>query len=131
MFGLDTNVLVRLLVQDDAQQAHVARQRISKESKILRPVLVNSLVLMETEWVLRSRYEMTKAQIFSAFTALLETIDLAFEDERAFEEAMYVWQHSKAGFTDCLIGAKNRNLGCDSTLTFDVVAAQTEFFQEL
>jgi len=83
------------------------------------PPLVSLLVLLESEWVLRSRYELPKSEIVAAFSALLETADLAFEDEPSVEHALYLWKESSADFADCLIDARNLRLGCRATATFD------------
>ena len=119
MLGVDTNVLVRYLTRDDQPQYEKARRLIDREVAKKEPVLVSLLVLLETEWVLRSRYEMAKADIVTAFSALLDTADLAFEDERSVETAVYSWKDSAADFADCLIEAHNLRLGCRATATFD------------
>jgi predicted nucleic-acid-binding protein len=84
--------------------------------------------LLETEWVLRSRYELAKVEILSAISALLETSDLAFEDEPAVERAVYSWKDSSADFADCLIEARNRRIGCRATATFDTKALKLAGF---
>jgi predicted nucleic-acid-binding protein len=119
MLGVDTNVLVRYLVRDDRSQYDKARQLIDREVAHGGAVLVSLLVLLETEWVLRSRYELAKADVLAAFSALLDTSDLAFEDEPAIENALYSWKESSADFADCLIESRNRRLGCRATATFD------------
>jgi predicted nucleic-acid-binding protein len=119
MLGVDTNVLVRYLTRDDQPQYERARRLINREVAKGEPVLVSLLVLLETEWVLRSRYEMAKADIVSTFSALLDTSDLAFEDEPSIEAAIYSWKDSTVDFADCLIEARNRRLGCRATATFD------------
>jgi len=119
MLGVDTNVLVRYLTRDDKSQYEKARRLIDREVAKGEPVLVSLLVLLETEWVLRSRYELAKADIVTAFSALLDTADLAFEDEPSVENAVYSWKESAADFADCLIEARNRRLGCRATATFD------------
>ncbi len=119
MLGVDTNVLVRYLIRDDQQQYEKARRMIDREVTKGEPVLVSLLVLLETEWVLRSRYELQKSDIVAAFSALLDTADLAFEDEPSVEHAIYSWKDSTADFADCLIDARNRRLGCRATATFD------------
>jgi predicted nucleic-acid-binding protein len=119
MLGVDTNVLVRYLIRDDQSQYEKARRLIEREVSKGEPVLVSMLVLLETEWVLRSRYELAKAEIVTAFSALLDTADLAFEDEPSVEHAVYSWKDSAADFADCLIEARNRRLGCRATATFD------------
>ncbi len=119
MLGVDTNVLVRYLTRDDKSQYGKARRLIAREVAKGEPVLVSLLILLETEWVLRSRYELAKADIVTAFSALLDTTDLAFEDEPSVENAIYSWKDSAAEFADCLIEARNRRIGCRATATFD------------
>jgi predicted nucleic-acid-binding protein len=119
MIGIDTNVLVRYLVRDDQLQFVKARRLINREVSTGEPVLVSLLVLLETEWVLRSRYELAKGDILVAFSALLEAAEVDFEDEQSVEHAIYVWKDSAAEFADCLINARNRRLGCRATATFD------------
>ena len=119
MLGLDTNVLVRYLVRDDQPQFEKARKLIKREADRSTPVLVSLLVLLETEWVLRSRYEISKSEILAAFSTLLDADDLTFEDEPSVEQALYTWKESVADFADCLIEARNRRLGCAATATFD------------
>lgn len=119
MLGVDTNILVRYLVRDDQLQYEKARRLIDREVAKGDPVLVSLLVLLETEWVLRSRYQLAKADIVTAYSALLNTTDLALEDEPSVENAIYSWKDSAADFADCLIDACNRRLGCRATATFD------------
>jgi predicted nucleic-acid-binding protein len=119
MLGIDTNVLIRYLVRDDQPQYEKARRLINREVSVGEPVLVSLLVLLETEWVLRSRYELAKPDIVVAFSALLDAAELAFEDEPSIEQAIYSWKDSAAEFADCLIEARNRRLGCRATATFD------------
>ncbi len=128
MLGIDTNVLVRLLVADDADQTRRARRIVEKSVGQDEPVLVSLLVLIETEWVLRSRYELDKGTILTAFRGLLESRDLAFEDESAVEEALFHWKDGNCGFADCLISAHNRRLGCSATATFDAKAIRMPGF---
>jgi predicted nucleic-acid-binding protein len=108
MLGVDTNVLVRYLVRDDQLQFEKARRLIDREASRSEPVLVSLLVLLETEWVLRSRYELPKAEILTAFSALLDT--------------------TVADFADCLIAARNLRIGCHATATFDGKALKLEGF---
>ena len=71
MIGLDTNVLVRFLVRDDEMQFARARRLLQRETGKGEPVLINLLVLLETEWVLRSRYALSKSEIVGACSGLL------------------------------------------------------------
>ncbi len=128
MLGIDTNVLVRFLVRDDDIQFEKARRLIKREAAAGRRVFVSQLVLLETEWVLRSRYVVPKNQIIEAISGLLDSTDVQFEDEPAVEQAIFVWKDSAADFADCLIGARNRRLGCRATATFDVKASRLPGF---
>lgn len=128
MLGLDTNVFVRYLARDDQPQFEKARKLIKRESDRNAPVLVSLLVLLETEWVLRSRYELSKSEILAAFSTLLDAADLSFEDEPSVEQALYTCKDSVADFTDCLIEARNRRLGCAATATFDARAMKLAGF---
>jgi len=128
MLGIDTNVLVRFLVRDDEAQFEKARKLIKREVAAGRRVFVNQLVLMETEWVLRSRYVAPKNQIIEAISSLLAATDVQFEDEPSIEEALFMWKDSTADFADCLIGAKNRRLGCRATVSFDAKASKLPGF---
>ena len=127
MLGLDTNVLVRFLVQDDRAQFERAQKLIGRESRT-GGVLISLLVLLETEWVLRSRYSLAKSEILAAFSGLLASAELRFEDEHSIEEALFAWKDSPADFADCLIGARHRALGCRATASFDAKATKLPGF---
>ncbi len=128
MLGLDTNVLVRFLVRDHETQFERARRLIKREVGVQEKVLISLLVLLETEWVLRSRYSLQKHQIMDAISGLLDAAELELEDEPTIEEALYLWKGSVADFADCLIGARHRRLGCRATATFDARAVKVPGF---
>lgn len=122
MLGIDTNVLVRFLTRDDQAQFQRAQRIIEREVRAGEPVFISLIVLLETEWVLRSRYELTKSEILATFSDLLSCYDLRFEDDAAIEEALYTWKNSTAQFADCLIAARHRACGCRATASFDAGA---------
>ena len=128
MVGLDTNVLVRFLVRDDEAQFERARRLIRREAAAGELVLIGLLVILETEWVLRSRYDLNKAEIFAAFSGLLESVEISIEDEASLERALFVWKDSSAQFADCLIGARNSALSCRQTAAFNVKALRLPGF---
>ena len=119
MLGIDTNVLVRFLLRDDEAQFQKANKLIQREVTAGRGVLVSQLVLLETEWVLRSRYGFSKIQLLEVIASLLDTRDIQLEVEESVEEAIYQWKDANADFADCLIAARHRRLGCSATATFD------------
>jgi len=128
MIGLDTNVLIRFLVGDDQPQFDRARRLIRREANTGDPVLISLLVLLQCEWVLRSRYGLGKDEIIGAFSGLLDSADARFEDEACVEEALYMWKESGAEFAGCLIGARHRALGCRNTASFDTKASKLPGF---
>lgn len=128
MLGLDTNVLVRFLVADDPAQFERAQQLIRREAGKGAPVFISLLVLLEAEWVLRSRYALNKADILAAFSGLVDSTELQFEDEACIDEALFTWNDSNAEFADCLIAARHRALGCRATATFDEKAQRLAGF---
>lgn len=128
MIGIDTNVLVRFLIRDDQSQFERAQKLIRREAASGEPVFVSLVVLLEVEWVLRSRYKLVKKEILQTFSALLSSIELSFEDESSIEEALFVWKGSSAQFADCLIGARHRACGCRATASFDADATKLPGF---
>ena len=69
-----------------------------------------------------------QAEIMDTISVLLDTTEIRFEDEPAIEEALFLWKDSAADFSDCLIGTRNRRLGCRATATFDVRATAMSGF---
>jgi predicted nucleic-acid-binding protein len=124
LLGIDTNVVVRLVVSDDAEQTRRARKLVDQAMSRDEPVLVSLLVLLESEWVLRSRYGFNRSDLLGIFRSMLEARELSFEDEPALEEALFRWKDSPCEFSDCLITAHNRRMGCRATATFDDKAAR-------
>lgn len=128
MIGLDTNVVVRFLVRDDEAQFERARRLIQREAGRGEPILISLLVLLETEWVLRSRYGLAKSDIAAAFSGLLDAAELCFEDEASVEQALFMWKDSPAQLADCLIGARHGALECRATASFDAKALRLPGF---
>lgn len=89
MLGIDTTVLVRLLVSDDAAQTRRARKLVEKAQSGNEPVLVSLLVLLESKWVLRSRYDFSREALLGVFRALLEARELSFEDEQFWKRPCF------------------------------------------
>ncbi|MCC5869271.1 MAG: type II toxin-antitoxin system VapC family toxin [Gammaproteobacteria bacterium] len=128
MLGLDTNVLVRFFVRDDPAQYGRAHRLISDAVARGQMVFVSHLVLLETEWVLRSRYSYSKNDVIAVLVGLLESTDAWIEDEASVEQALLMWRDTAAEFADCLIGAHHMRRGCTATATFDTRAARLPGF---
>jgi predicted nucleic-acid-binding protein len=101
---------------------------IKREVGARKRVLISLLVLLDTEWVLRSRYGLQKNQIMEAISGPLDSMELELEDEPTIEEVLCLWKNSDADFADCLIGAHHRRLGCRATATFDAWAINLPAF---
>jgi predicted nucleic-acid-binding protein len=128
MIGIDTNVLVRFLVEDDHAQFERAQKLIKRQASEGEGVSINLLVLLETEWVLRSRYDLSKNEIADALSGLLDSTEVRVEDEATVERALFVWKDSAAEFADCLIGERYRELGCRAMASFDTRALKVPAF---
>lgn len=96
MIAFDTNLLVRALVVDNPDQVAVVRQLIASDT-----IFISRTVLLETEWVLRSRYKKTRRQLTAFFTALLEIDGTVVEDAEAISHALD-WYAKGADFADAL-----------------------------
>ncbi|AEG01960.1 type II toxin-antitoxin system VapC family toxin [Methylomonas methanica] len=96
MIAFDTNLLVRVLVNDHPEQVDVVRQLIASDS-----IFISRTVLLETEWVLRARYKKTRDQLSVFFTALLEIDNTVVEDAEAVSHALE-WYAQGADFADAL-----------------------------
>jgi predicted nucleic-acid-binding protein len=124
MPGLDTNLLVRWLVEDDDDQTARVQMLFESARAAQAALFVPSTVMLELEWVLRSRYRFDKAAVLQAFNALLETQELEFQAEAALERSLHLYRQGAAEFADCLhaglCGAADRT----PLLTFDEKASR-------
>jgi predicted nucleic-acid-binding protein len=123
MTGLDTNVLVRFLVRDDAAQ-YAQAERLMRSFTADDSGWIAQVVLLEVVWVLTSIYRLSRPTIAAELLQLLEIRHLALQEESVAREAIERYSRGKAGFADCLIAASARAAGCARTVTFDRVAAR-------
>lgn len=124
MAGLDTNVLVRWIVDDDPRQAARVKRLLEEAVEQESPLFVSSTVMLELEWVLRSRYAFDKSTVLGAFNALLETRELEFQDEPAIERALSFYRQNSADFADCLHAGQCGSARRVPMVTFDRTAAR-------
>jgi len=126
MAALDTNVLVRFLVQDDVKQGLLAKELIRSILAKGEPVYVPVTVMLELEWVLRSNFGFDKAQIILTLSSLLATSELSFESEAAVEVAVELFRKNKADFSDCIHIALSHAAGMAPMWTFDQAASKVD-----
>ncbi|MDF3856172.1 MULTISPECIES: PIN domain-containing protein [Paracoccus] len=122
MIGIDTNVLVRYLAQDDATQAAIATEIVEGFTPEA-PGYISQLVLVETVWVLTRAYRMTREAIADAVEVLLRSRELIVERSEAGYLALATYSSTKADFADALIAHGGRLEGCSETVTFGRGAA--------
>ena len=116
MIAIDTNILVRYLVSDDAGQADAARRLFENQLSAETPGFVSVASVVELEWVLRSGYGFAPGEIGTAIVGLIDTPNLIFESEAALRRAA---GGGAGGFVDRLIHFVGAEFGCERTLTFD------------
>ena len=124
MIGLDTNVVLRLLLTDDLAQRARASKAIEQAKTSTIRVVITLAVVLEMEWVLRSSAKMSKAQILNVFDLLLESYDIEIENEKVLEQALHTHANATADFAECLFLAQYQRLGCNTMLSFDAKAAR-------
>lgn len=124
VLGLDTNVLVRFLLNDDEKQSEIARDRIKMAVVSGTPLRISLLTILETEWVLRSYGKCDKEAILETMKCLLESRDVQIEQEETLEQALYYYRNYTADFADCLMVSRYQRAGCEAMLTFDEKAAK-------
>jgi predicted nucleic-acid-binding protein len=131
MIGVDTNVIVRLLVADDEKQADAASRYLKSHCSNDDPALLSDIVLVECAWVLEDLYDYSRTQIGEAIDGLLATVQLRAANATAVGVALQRFRSSTADFADCLLGVNNAGAGCEYTATFDRKASKLPEFRLL
>lgn len=123
MIGLDTNILVRYVMQDDPKQSAKA-SRLIESLTTETPGFVPLVALVELVWVLISCYDLRRDQIAEALEGLLRAKEIALDRAEQVAQALRVFRASSADFADCLIERTAAAARCDRTMTFDAGAAK-------
>ncbi len=129
MIGLDTNVLVRHIVQDDRKEALAASSFIESRCTVDDPGIVSLVVLCELTWVLEGGYGLEWNTIAAVLRRLLSAEDLRVERSELAWLALNLREKGKADFADYVIGLSHREQGAEATYTFDRRAAGCELFK--
>lgn len=131
MKALDTNVLVRFLVKDDAAQAeqvhHLLKQYEARNENLYIPLLV----ILELIWVLHAAYKVDRDEIVGAVNDLMSMPLLEFEQQPVVRAFVQSAKGTSYDLSDLLIAQSARVGGCESTLTFDKKASQFELFENI
>ena len=129
MIGLDTNILVRCLAQDDPVQSPRAQEIIERRLTEENPGFVSVVAIVETVWVLDRAYGLNAQEIAVTVERMLQAEVLVIENEQEVFTAMVALKQGRGSFADALIGELGARAGCDRTLTFDHKALRLAGFE--
>ncbi len=127
MIGLDTNVMVRYITQDDRQQSKIANDLIESGESFF----INHVMLCELVWVLESCYATSKREISEILEKIFTTKQFVVENSEYAWKAYADYKNSPANYSDCLIGLINQTHSCDHTVTFDKATKSLATFKVL
>src|SRR5579863_623852 len=129
MVGLDTNVILRYLLQDDPEQTTLVNHIFDHVLSDSNPGFISLVTLLETVWVLRSLLKQTPTETATHLERLLAADSLEVQNDQQVFEAAFALKRGTGEFEDALIGALNARAGCRHTLTFDKRALRMPCFQ--
>lgn len=129
MIGLDTNILVRYLAQDDPVQSTRATRIVERRLTENQPGFISLVAMVETVWVLDRAYGLSSLEIARAIERMLQADTLVVQNEQEVFTAMIALKTGRGSFSDALIAALGEWAGCASTLTFDKKATRLKGFE--
>lgn len=129
MIGLDTNVVIRYLVQDDPVQSKIANRIFEKDLSPKNKGVICVIVLCEVAWVLMRCYKQKKDKIIEVLRTLLVADSIEIDSRDAVWKALRAFESGEADFSDYLIAHLHHEQGASATLTFDHHAATSPFFK--
>jgi predicted nucleic-acid-binding protein len=129
MIGLDTNILIRYLTQDDPVQSVKATEIIERRLTPENPGFVSIIAMVETVWVLDRAYGLTAQDIATVVERLLQVEVLTIENEQQVFTAMVALKRGQGSFADAVIAELGARAGCTRTLTFDQKAVRLRGFE--
>lgn len=131
MIGLDTNVVVRYLAQDEPRQSAAATRLMEKQLSSENPGFITLVTMCEVAWVLAGPYRADRKRIREVVEALLGTRQIEVESAELVWKALRAWEGSPADFSDALIGEVCAAKGARAVVTFDKAAAKLPSFELL
>lgn len=131
MKGLDTNVLVRYITQDDKKQSRQAGQVIEAAIENNEKLVIHPIVLCEMVWVLDTAYGFNKAEILPVLDSVLRTAQFHVIDKDTCWSALNDYSRNAGDFADYYIGRSNFNAGATITLTFDKALKDSKLFSAM
>jgi predicted nucleic-acid-binding protein len=131
MIGLDTNILVRYLTQDDPDQSKKAAREIDRGLSAGHMFFIADIVMCELVWVLETAYGYDRQEISPILENILRTKQFRFENKDLLWKSLAYYRSKKGDFADHLIGLIGLNAGCHETITFDVGLKHHSVFRVL
>jgi predicted nucleic-acid-binding protein len=128
MIGLDTNLLVRYIVQDDPKQSKIAERIIELNCSNENPGWISMIVLCEFVWVTQGAYDYSKDVVISILYKILSTTELQIENVSIIRKALKIFEKENLDFADVIIGCLNNSFECSTTYTFDKKASKNKYF---
>jgi predicted nucleic-acid-binding protein len=131
MIGLDTNILVRYITQDDPGQSKKAAHEIEKALSAGETFFITDIVMCELVWVLETAYGYDHREIVPVLESILRTKQFQFENKDLLWKSLADYRNKKGDFADHLIGHAGHKIGCRETLTFDTELKNNPLFRVL
>lgn len=128
MIGLDTNILVRYITQDNFDQSAKATEIIEQRLTAANPGFVSVVTMAEIVWVLDRAYGLSDKEIAAAVERMLQVEVLLIENEQEVFAAMVALKRGQGAFADALIAELGAKAGCTHTSTFDRKALRLRGF---
>lgn len=119
MRGLDTNVLLRYLANDDVQQSQIARDLLLTAEADKKRFFISTVVLCEVIWTLAARYRLDRPSLVSVVEEILSSALFEVQDRDLVRRALSDFRQGRADFSDYLNGWQSWRAGCEHTVTFD------------
>ena len=128
MIGIDTNILVRYITQDDELQSGIATEFIENYCSHGNTIFVNHLVICELVWVLKKCYKLSKPKTINVIQNILQISQFSIENAQVIWQALTDYKKGSADFADYVVGRTNIFNKCDETITFDKKASKSRGF---
>ena len=128
MIGIDTNVLVRYITQDDELQSGIATEFIENYCSNGNKIFVNHIVICELVWVLQKCYKLSKPKTINVVEHILQISQFNIENVQIIWQALADYKKGPADFADYVVGRTNTFNNCDETVTFDQKVSKSKGF---
>lgn len=128
MIGIDTNILVRYITQDDAVQSGIATEFIENYCSTGNKIFVNHLVVCELVWVLKKCYKLSKPKTINVIENILQISQFSIENAQVIWQALTDYKKGSADFADYVVARTNMFNHCKETITFDKKASKSKGF---